>query len=288
MKLACRRHLNDLKRAKSDKAWGYYFDRWHGDDVCDFVEKLPHVEGQWETATLFLEPAEIFILATVFGWRRNEDGGRRFSDVYIEMARKGAKSTLTAGVGLYCLCCGDETGPQVIVGATTGDQAQKVFKPMLGMVRRSPDLQEAFAVRAWSRSITRLGVRDFDTAGRGADVAAYGAELDRLRAKYNPLFAVIRQYRSEIAEVRNANRLGVISEDEMVAAINRRRTATLASIQTIKGISATGGERRAPARSIPPTSLPSFRTSVSLRRWAKIRSRSRYSRARNCRPCFSR
>jgi len=154
VKLACQRHINDLKRAKADKAWGYYFDRWHGDDICDFVEKLPHVEGQWKTVTLFLEPAQIFILSTVFGWRRSEDGGRRFSDVYIEMARKGAKSTLTAGVGLYCLCCEDETGPQVIVGATTGDQAQKVFKPMLGMVRRSPDLQEAFAVRAWARSIT--------------------------------------------------------------------------------------------------------------------------------------
>jgi len=159
VKLACQRHLSDLKRAKSDKAWGYYFDRWHGNDVCDFIEKLPHVEGQWKTATLFLEPAQVFILATVFGWRRTEDGGRRFSDVYIEMARKGAKSTLTAGVGLYCLCCENEVGPQVIVGATTGDQAQKVFKPMLGMVRRSPDLQEAFAVRAWARSIT-CGVND--------------------------------------------------------------------------------------------------------------------------------
>ena len=154
VKLACRRHLDDLKKARKGKAWGFYFDRWHADDVCDFVEKLPHVEGIWKTATLFLEPAQIFILTTVFGWRRHEDGGRRFSDVYVEMARKGAKSTLTAGVGLYCLCCENEVGPQVIIGATTGEQAGKVFKPMLGMVRKSPDLQEAFAVKPWARSIT--------------------------------------------------------------------------------------------------------------------------------------
>lgn len=154
VKLACRRHLNDLRRARKGKAWGFYFDRWHADDVCDFIEKLPHVEGEWKTPTISLEPAQIFILATIFGWRRWEDGKRRFTYAYVEMARKGAKSTLTAGVGLYCLTCENEVGPQVIIGATTGEQAGKVFKPMQGMVRKSPDLQEAFAVTAWARSIT--------------------------------------------------------------------------------------------------------------------------------------
>ncbi|RUT33183.1 terminase large subunit [Arsenicitalea aurantiaca] len=154
VKLACRRHLNDLKRAARDQAWGYYFDRWHGDDPCDFIEKLPHVEGVWKTETLFLEPPQIFILVVVFGWRRREDGGRRFSYAYIEMARKGAKSTLTAGVGLYCLTCEGEVGPQVIIGATTGEQAGKVFKPMQKMVRASADLREAFGLAPWVRSIT--------------------------------------------------------------------------------------------------------------------------------------
>ena len=154
VRLSCQRHLDDLTKAKKGKGWGFYFDRWSADDICDFVEKLPHVEGQWKTPSLHLEPPQIFILTTVFGWRRHEDGKRRFSYAYIEMARKGAKSTLTAGVGLYCLTCEGEVGPQVIVGATTGEQAGKVFKPMQKMARRSPDLQEAFGVTVWARSIT--------------------------------------------------------------------------------------------------------------------------------------
>jgi phage terminase large subunit-like protein len=151
LKAACRRHLSDLKKPKS---WGFYFDPWHGNDVCDFIEKLPHVQGQWDTPTLKLEDVQIFILAVIFGWRRREDGLRRFSIVYIEMARKGAKSTLTAGVGLYCLCCEDEVGPEIYVGATTGAQALKVFAPMQGMVRKTGDLREAFGLTAWSKSIT--------------------------------------------------------------------------------------------------------------------------------------
>lgn len=154
VRLACRRHLNDLKRAKADKAWPYRFDPWHGNDVCDFIEKLPHVEGAWETPEIRLEPPQIFILVAVFGWRRKSDGLRRFSSVYIEMARKGAKSTLTAGVALYCLCCEGEVGPQIIIGATTGEQAKKVFGPAQAMVRKLPALRDAFSVQAWARSIT--------------------------------------------------------------------------------------------------------------------------------------
>jgi len=153
VRLAAQRHLDDLKRSKS-KDWPFYFDPWHANDVCDFIEGLPHVEGRWETPTLTLEPAQIFILAMVFGWRDKTTDLRRFTDTYIEMARKGAKSTLTAGVVLYCFCCEDEPAPLIVIGATTGAQAQKVFNPARMMVLKTPDLQEAFGIRAWARAIS--------------------------------------------------------------------------------------------------------------------------------------
>ena len=153
VRLAGQRHLDDLKRAKA-KDFPFKFDPWHANDVCDFIEGLPHVEGKWETPTLSLEPAQIFILSMVFGWRDKATGLRRFTDTYIEMARKGAKSTLTAGVVLYCTTCEDEPGPLVLIGATTGAQAQKVFNPAKLMVQKTPDLQEAFGLRAWARAIT--------------------------------------------------------------------------------------------------------------------------------------
>lgn len=153
VRLAGQRHLDDLKRSKR-KDWPYKFDPWYANDVCEFIEGLPHVEGKWETPTLTLEPAQIFILAMVFGWREKATGLRRFTDTYIEMARKGAKSTLTAGVVLYCTTCEDEPGPLVLIGATTGAQAQKVFNPAKLMVQKTPDLQEAFGLKAWARAIT--------------------------------------------------------------------------------------------------------------------------------------
>lgn len=158
VRLAAKRFLKDLETAKK-RGSAYTFDPWCGNDVCDFIEKLPHIEGVWETPTIKLEPPQIFILVNIFGFRDRKSGRRRFTKVYIEMARKGAKSTLTAGISLYCLTCEDEPGAQVIVAATTGDQAKKVFGPAWQMVKRTPDLREAFGLSAWGsqqypRSIT--------------------------------------------------------------------------------------------------------------------------------------
>lgn len=150
---AATRFLADLKRAtRKNSPW--YFSPWHGNDVCDFIEKLPHVAGSWESSTLVLEPAQVFILVNVFGFRRWSDDRRRFTRAYIEMARKNAKSTLTAGIALYCLTCEGELGPEIVIGATTGAQANKVFKPAKLMVDRTSAFRDAFNVKGWARSIT--------------------------------------------------------------------------------------------------------------------------------------
>lgn len=62
-----------------------------------------------------------------------------------------------------------------------------------------------------------------------------GAELDRLRAKYNPLYAVIMRYKEAQLEIRSAHAAGALSADEMSAALDRNRRSTLASIDAIKG-----------------------------------------------------
>lgn len=150
---AAARFIADLKRA-SRRGSTWYFSPWHGNDVCDFIEKLPHVAGSWDSATIILEPAQVFILVNVFGFRRWSDDRRRFTRAYIEMARKNAKSTLTAGISLYCLTCEGELGPEIVIGATTGAQADKVFKPAKLMVDRTSALRDAFNVKGWARSIT--------------------------------------------------------------------------------------------------------------------------------------
>ena len=67
------------------------------------------------------------------------------------------------------------------------------------------------------------------------DIAAYGRALDETRAKYNPMFAAIQRYRSELADLRAAHKSGAVSADEYSAALSRLRQQSLQEIGVIKG-----------------------------------------------------
>lgn len=151
IRLAAKRYLADLERAKQDGA-PFYFSEWHASDPCDFIEKLPHVEGTWETKTITLHESDIFFIVNLFGFRLH-DGNRRFTTALKAIARKNAKSTIAAAIGLYCQTCEGEEGPQVITGATTGGQARIVFNIAKRMVEKTANLREAFGLEPFAHAI---------------------------------------------------------------------------------------------------------------------------------------
>lgn len=148
VRLACRRHLDDLARAARGEGQ-FIFDAARAERPCRFLELLPHVKGIWaaKTETLHLEPWQIFIVCSLFGWIHRATGHRRFTFAYIEVGRKNAKSTLAAGVGIYLFACDGEFGAEVYSGATTEDQALEVFRPARQMMQRSPELARILGLR---------------------------------------------------------------------------------------------------------------------------------------------
>jgi phage terminase large subunit-like protein len=145
-KKACQRQLDDLER----KGWAFRFDVKKAARVCQFIEKLPHIKGEWAKAgaKIELQPWQVFILTTVFGWVSRETGLRRFKIAYIEVPRKNGKSTFSSGVALYCLMADSEAGAEVYSAATTRDQARIVWQDAKAMVDRTPGMQSAFGVSA--------------------------------------------------------------------------------------------------------------------------------------------
>lgn len=65
-------------------------------------------------------------------------------------------------------------------------------------------------------------------------LADQSRELDRMRARFNPIFATVQRYKNSVTEIQTAHRLGAISANEMTAAIQRERQAALASIAALK------------------------------------------------------
>lgn len=143
IKLACKRHLDDLERWP-DKSGPFWFSEARANHVCLFIEQLSHTKGEWASRQekLKLELWQCFILCVAFGWLTQE-GYRRFRTVLTLIPRKNAKSTLTAGVGLYGLTCDKEAGAEIYSAATTRSQARILFSDAQLMANRVPQLRKA-------------------------------------------------------------------------------------------------------------------------------------------------
>lgn len=115
---------------------------------------LPHVEGTWDTKHIKLEPAQVFFLVQLFGFR-NQHGGRRFTEALFCVARKNAKSTLAAAILLATFCLESEQGAQAISAATTGSQARIVWKIAKEMATRCESLRDAFDVECFANFVER-------------------------------------------------------------------------------------------------------------------------------------
>lgn len=151
VKLACKRQTEDLK--KYARSGLYEWSKEEAGRICRFIELLTHAKGELAGQRVVLEPWQIFILTTVFGWRRRADGGRRFRRAYIEVPRGSGKSTLSSGVALYCLLADREQGADVYSFATTRDQAKIVFGDAKVMAENSVALRERFGLQVLANAL---------------------------------------------------------------------------------------------------------------------------------------
>jgi phage terminase large subunit-like protein len=158
VRLACQRHLRDLTRSEAGEL-PFAFNPELKDTrrnktyrpaqrVCHFAELMPHIKGDWAARgeRIQLEPWQVFVLASIFGWVHVETGKRRFTKADLYVPRKNAKSTLAAVIGLYMLAVDGEHGAEVFSGATSRDQAQEVFRPARLMAQASPEFRAQFGI----------------------------------------------------------------------------------------------------------------------------------------------
>ena len=149
VKQACLRQLDDLANGVP----GFQFSVAFASRACVFIEHLRHIKGALAGTRIILEPWQIFILTTVFGWVDGEKK-RRFRHVYIEVPRGNGKSALSSGVALYALAADGEGGAECYTFATTRDQARIVFDTSKAMVNMSPDLAREFGLTKQAHSVT--------------------------------------------------------------------------------------------------------------------------------------
>ncbi|MDU5351038.1 MAG: hypothetical protein E6147_08625 [Peptostreptococcus sp.] len=88
-RLACKRHLEDLDKQKTDK-FPYYYNPVKASEIIDFAETLTIAEGE-EPKPLKLLDSQAFDLGCTFGWFKCSNDKRRFRRRYKSLARQNGK-----------------------------------------------------------------------------------------------------------------------------------------------------------------------------------------------------
>jgi phage terminase large subunit-like protein len=136
---ACRRHLNDLEHAS---ARGLDWKPEEVDDTIGFFRDVLRLNGgQFEGRPFELQGWQVFVVGSLFGWKR-QDGTRRFRTAYIETAKGSGKSPLAAGIGLKMLCADREPRAEIYAAAQKQDQAKVLFRDAVAMVQQSEVLKK--------------------------------------------------------------------------------------------------------------------------------------------------
>jgi len=117
VKQAAQQFLNILDNPE------YYYDSSEVDTVVTFINQF-YLTEQTKPKKFILEPWQTFIVVNIYGIYNTTTNKRKYSQIYIELARKQGKSQLITLLALYHLIF--DVDSQVIISANSREQAKNV------------------------------------------------------------------------------------------------------------------------------------------------------------------
>lgn len=152
--LACKRHLNDLKKQRTEK-FPYYWSVEAADRILEYAETLTIKEG-FEQKPVRLFDCQAFDIGCTFGWLRCADDFRRFRRRYKSVSRQQGKSFENGIMGPYIAAFGGYQEGKLFTAATKRRQAKIVWDEMRKFIQSDSELSEYFSIKEYSTTITAL------------------------------------------------------------------------------------------------------------------------------------
>lgn len=206
IKLACQRHFDMLERDD------LYFDENAAKSIVLWFKFIPVTDGKDVGKPTILAPWQIFVCCSLIAWKVKATGLRLFKYAYIQVGRKGGKSTLSGGLTLYMMYKSGYFRPRAYSVATKKDQAKILWSAAHTMIRLSSRLRRIFDARANDILLP-------EKAGEFRPLASDSNSLDGL----NPLVATL----DECHAIKDRNLYGV-----MVSAFGAQPEGLMLTITT--------------------------------------------------------
>lgn len=159
---------------------GAVFDPSRVDRVVKALSALRHTKGKWAGRPLTPNNLQVaYFIAPIFGWVAPDAEGdlqRIIREVFIEMPRKSAKTTLASGLATVLAFADNEPGAEVIIGAASRDQAGQAFKPVAALAKSSKMLADA-GIRARAHDVLQESTGSFVKVVSSRGDLAHGANV---------------------------------------------------------------------------------------------------------------
>lgn len=185
VRLACQRHLSDIKAAKSR---GLVWDRDTARLAIEFFAELLLLDND---QPFVLRDWQAFIVGSLFGWHR-QDGARRFRTAYCETGKGSGKTPLAGGIGIKGLIADRTDAAEIYSAATDREQARICFLDAKRMVERSTELRDVVETNVASLVYAKKSsaFRPVSSEHRGLDgKRVHMAILDELHEHPNAMVA---------------------------------------------------------------------------------------------------
>ena len=150
-RLACQRHLDDLKKQRT-KDFPYYWDPNAAMRAVSYAETLTIAEGL-EAKPVRLIPSQVFDIGCTFGWKKTVNGMRRFRRRYKSLARQNGKTFENGILGTYIAGFSGYRHGKLFTVATKKRQARLAWEEMAKFIHIDPDLNELFDVKDYKSLI---------------------------------------------------------------------------------------------------------------------------------------
>ena len=152
--LACKRHLDDLKKERT-AAFPYYWDPDAAHRICDFAETLTLAEGD-TPRPLKLMGCQAFDLGCTMGWKKTANDKRRFRRRYKSIARQQGKTMENGVLGGYIAGFSGYRLGKLFTVATKKRQAKLAWEETAKFIKADPDLSELFDIKEYKALIVAL------------------------------------------------------------------------------------------------------------------------------------
>ncbi|MGG4462616.1 terminase large subunit [Micromonospora provocatoris] len=179
-----------------NQASEYEYDSKKANHAIEFIENYcKHSKGKWAGEPVILELWQKAFIAAIFGFVHKIVGTRKYREVFLVVARKNGKSTISSGICLYLMVADGEGGAEVYAVATKEKQAKIVWLEAKRMVSKSPSLSKRIK-RLVKEMSAEFNDSTFQPLGSDSDTLdglnVHGASLDEVHAwKDKNLYDVI-------------------------------------------------------------------------------------------------